>query len=195
MVARIVPLVVLAACTPRLYTSGGTDTEWSWEAPANDWPTAAPPEGTRGQGLSVGQTVPDLRLADQFGNEVSLWQFHGRVVLVDISTMWCAPCQELANSTESTQQRFGADEFVYTTVLQENVESQPPTTDDLNVWADFFGITAPVLADGEKITGSAVQNGQYPALLLIGPDLVVHERINPVDEATVDAAIEELLGG
>jgi glutathione peroxidase-family protein len=131
--------------------------------------------------------------SDQRGQEVSLWQFHGNVVLLDISTMWCAPCQDLALGTEETYHQFADRGFVYLTVLQEDVESQPPEVDDLSAWAAEFGITSPVLADGEKFTGEAVQQGLYPAVLLIGRDLRVIERVLPADDPSVRAAISDAL--
>jgi hypothetical protein len=190
---RVLPLVICVACAPRLYTQGDTDTTWSWETPENDWPRNAPPEGTTGQGFGVGQTVPDLRLMDQHGNEVSTWQFYGRHMILDISTMWCAPCQELAAGTQPTQEYFGWDQLAYVTVLQENIESQPPEPEDLELWAENFGIESPILADGDKLTSPAIQNGQFPALLIIGPDLVVRQRVNPPNDPTLHAAVEQQL--
>ncbi|MCB9676798.1 MAG: TlpA family protein disulfide reductase [Alphaproteobacteria bacterium] len=194
MSLRLIPVLLLTACAPHLYSTLDTDGEWTWEAPTNAWPVAEPPAGTLGVGLNVGQTVPELRMVDQNGDEVSTWQFFGRVWVMDISTMWCAPCQELAGSTQATQDHFGWDEFAYITVLQENVESQPPDVDDLGQWAGFFDIDAPVLGDGDKLTGAAIQNGVYPAVLLIDRNLVVHERVIPANEATLDAAVASLLG-
>lgn len=190
---RFAVLLLTAGCAPHLYTSDGTGEPWSWEAPENRWATQAPPEGTRGIGFAVGQTVPDVRVPDQFGDEVSLWQFSGRVVLFDISTMWCAPCQELAEGTEATIDYYADDPFAYLTVLQENVESQPPDQEDLNLWADNFEITGAVLADGERQTAAAVQQGQFPAVLVIGPDLVVRERVNPATDEEVHNAVDRAL--
>ena len=190
---RFLPLA-LVACTPELYTSAGPGGEWTWSAPDNQWPAGEPPAQTVGDGFSIGQVPPDFRLPDQFGDEVSLWQFHGKVVLLDISTMWCAPCQELAQGTQATQEEFG-EELVYLTVIQEDVASEPPTLDDLNLWADNFGISSPVLGDGDKATAGAVQQGQYPAVLVLGRDLRVVQRVNPPDDAGVHTAISEILSG
>lgn len=186
-------LLIASACAPRLYTEGDAVRGSDWVAPENRWPSTVPPASIVAEGFFVGQVVPDVRVPDQHGDEVSLWQFHGRVVLFDISTMWCAPCQELALGAEETAHEFADEAFTYLTVLQENVESHPPTGDDLNRWADLFGITSPVLADTEKLTAPAVQQGQYPAVLLIGPDLRVIRRVNPPDDPTIRAAIRAVL--
>ena len=59
--------------------------------------------------------------------------------------------------------------------------------------AENFEITSPVLGDGDKATAAAVQQGQYPAVLVIGPDLTVLERVNPPDDAEVHNAVERAL--
>lgn len=185
-------IALTVGCVPRLYTEDGGQSQ-VWLPPENSWPLSEPPAGLTPQGFAAGQVVPDLRLMDQHGAEVSLWQFHGRIVVLDISTMWCAPCQELATGTEETTHQFEGEAFVYLTVLQEDVESEPPDLEDLTLWAEEFGITSPILADGAKTTGPAVQQGQFPAVLLIGRDLTVIERVNPADDPSVRAAVADAL--
>jgi len=190
--AAISVIAATSACAPRLYTEAGLNPQ-TWVAPENSWPLSEPPAALSAEGFAAGQVVPDLRLMDQHAAEVSLWQFHGRIVALDISTMWCAPCQELASGTEETTHQFAGEDFVYLTVLQEDVESEAPDLEDLTLWAEEFGITSPILADGEKHTGPAIQQGQFPAVLLIGRDLRVIERVNPADDPSVRAAVADAL--
>lgn len=188
---RSAALVLLfsVGCVPRLY---GDVAEW--EAPENGWPASEPPADLVGGGWSVGDVAPDFRLVDQFGDTVSLWQFHGQVVLLDVSTMWCAPCQQLAEHTEETWQHYRDRGFLYVTVLQEDVQGGPPGLEGVQTWADTFGITAPVLEDGEKVgTEGAVRQGILPAVLIIGRDLRVQARVNPVTDEAVRKAIEAAL--
>ena len=140
----------------------------------------------------MGDTLCDFRLQDQFGDEVSLWQFWGDVVLVDISTIWCGPCQELAASTQATFEHFEDDGFMYLTIIQQDVEGNPPKQVDVVEWAEAFGIEAPVLGDGDEVV-AAVRQNQFPALLLLDRKMKVHERVTPPDAGVVDAAIEDLL--
>ena len=186
-------LLLASGCAPHL-ESGNTSPQCLWDETANSWASQAPPADTRCEGFGVGQTVPNARVPDQHGDEVSLWQFYGQVVLLDISTMWCAPCQELATGTQETAEYYADQPFSYLTVLQENVHSEPPTGEDLDLWAANFGIEAPVLADGDKATANAVQQGQYPAVLVIGPDLRVLERVNPTTDEEIHRAVDRALG-
>lgn len=125
---------------------------------------------------------------------------NSRVIVLDISTIWCASCQELAEHTEELcQEHFDSEnpddgEFMCVTVLQENVTGDPSNNDDLLLWVNGFGISAPVLGDGDKDgTGGAVLNGQFPALLVIDRDLTVHARVAPADDANLRIAVDEIL--
>jgi len=136
-----------------------------------------------------------MRLLDQHGATVSLWQFYGLVVVVDFSTMWCAPCQELAGGVEETYQEYRDEGFIYLTVLSEDLDSEVPDQEDLNIWADYYEITAPVLSDdqgyGEQIVGGA---SGYPLVMVIDRELVVaDEQVTPTDDATIRGVVEGLL--
>src|SRR5262245_35332176 len=75
-----------------------------WQAPQNQWPSTVPPsnleDDARKLGFEEGQRLPDLRLGDQNGDEVALWQLYDRVVLVSISAIWCLPCRDVAEEAE-----------------------------------------------------------------------------------------------
>jgi thiol-disulfide isomerase/thioredoxin len=198
---RRMPLLLMVGCAPHLYTEGGSVERWT--APENSWPSAAPPEELVGTGLSEGQIAVDIRGTDQHGDEVSLWQFWGLHVLVDISTMWCGPCQELGKGTEDVYQEFRDRGFIYLTVLHEDVDNGEVSAEELNQWAglpalgsgEHDTITSPVIEDFQGKSGSigAVQANQYPVALLIGPDMKVLERIEPVTEPRIVEVLEEAL--
>ena len=141
-------LLLALACAPQLYSAEGT----VWQAPENNWPaTDQLPEEFKGEGFSVGQVVPELVAIDQNGDEFSLWQFYGQVVILDISTMWCAPCQDLAEEVDETWKHYQDNDLMYLTVLPQNLDGEPPTVPQLNFWTDSFGITAPVVSDDKVV--------------------------------------------
>jgi len=186
-------LLSAGGCVPQLYTTVPPEPVNDWDAPVNSWTLSEPPPGLAPEGYEVGQVVPDLRLPDQFGEEVALWQFYGSVVLIDIATLWCAPCQALAEDAEETWEDYRDQGFVYLTVMQENLEGDPPEPEDIELWVENYALTSPVLADGDKVAWDAIKNNAYPAVLLIGRDLVVAERIDPPTAETVREAIEGAL--
>jgi peroxiredoxin len=192
VILKSASLLVLAGCAPHLYTNGAGAEDWV--PPTNGWSLTEPPADLQPAGWQPGQVAPDFRLTDQFGDDVSLWQFYGNVVLLDVSTMWCAPCQTIAADAEETWRDFEDQGFVYVTVLHEDEHNEPPDLEDVNRWADAFGITAPVLADPDRSgTGSSVTQGQYPSMMVIGRDMVVDERVVDLTDAGVRKAIEASL--
>lgn len=205
---RVGLMVVLAtsACSPRLYSEPGTNSDW--ELPENTWTVGETPEDLEGEGFAEGQLALDVRGDDQHGDEVSLWQFYGNYILLDISTMWCGPCQELAIGTEEISQDFKDDGVVYLTVLLENELKEGPTTEELELWSTFPSfhpdpnhpydvITSPIISDplGESGSSLAVRNNVYPVALLIGPDMRVIDRIEPVTDARIHEVLDEVVRG
>jgi len=176
-----------------------TDVTGTWTLPVNSWPsTEGPPEDLQEQtpsGFDPGEVVPDVRLPDQFGAEVSLWQFFGNVIVLDVSTIWCLPCQALAEGTQETQDTYEDQGFTYVTVLQEDNYFEPPDTDDLNIWVNAYGLSTPVLADGDKTGASVIDptKPSWPVVLVIDREMRVHEKVDPPEDAGVRAAIEEVL--
>jgi len=192
-IATSFALLAATGCVPVLVTPGGPD-DWDWDPPENSWFLDAPPEGLVSEGFQPGEVIPDFRLFDQFDDEVSLWQFHTQVIVLDVSTMWCGPCRELAEEAEETFQAYADDGVIYLDVLAENLLGDPPSLADLNLWVGEYGLTFPVVSDPEGAwSNPAVPLGQYPVVLVIDRDLEVYEKVDPPSDANIRAAVEELL--
>lgn len=178
-------------CTPHLKSSaratcGGEELQ-------NTWNKSVPPQTLVSEGSAKGQVAADFCMVDQHGDKTSLWQFYGDLILLDISTMWCAPCQLIAKDVDETWKDYADQGFTYLTMLPENLKRGSVDVDDLNEWADGFDITAPILADNEGYGYSVEPQRQWPAVILIDRDMtVLVERVTPSDEAIRDA-IEEAL--
>jgi len=187
-------LAPLAACTPVLTSPGDDSGTGAWVAPSNTWPVSAPPVDLVAQGFDQGQVVPDFVMMDQHGDPVSLWQFYGMVVVVDISTMWCGPCAALADEVDATWNAYEPQGFIYLTVLPENTLGQVPSQDDLNVWADNHAITAPVLQDDIERSKEMAPDAAYPRLYVIDRQMkVAVNRVNPADDPSIRAEVEAQL--
>ena len=186
-------LLVLLACTPRLYSVEETGDLW---IPAeNDWVQNTPPADLEEEGVSEGEVLNDFRMADQYGQEVALWQFYGMTVVVDISTIWCAPCMELAEEVEATYQAYKDQGVMYLTVLPENLEYAVPTQEELASWADAFEITAPVLADASGWAVEVTPEGVFPWILVVDENMrVVVDQVLPPTDAQVKAELDAVLG-
>ena len=189
-------LLYFFACDIPVLTTPVDTAQSSWEAPENQWPTQTPPENISGEGFDIGQIIEDYPFFDQNGDEVSLWQFYGNVILVDISAEWCAPCKILAEEVQVTQDDYADQGFVYVTYMAEaNDSSDPVDLEILNKWAEDHHISsAPVLASVDDLRPILVPTQVYPRLILIDRNLkVIDPNIFPQNDETIREKILEAL--
>lgn len=57
-------------------------------------------------------TVPDLKFVDATGRSVSLSDFKGRPVLLNVWATWCLPCRKEMPSLDRLQAKFSASKFL-----------------------------------------------------------------------------------
>lgn len=148
----------------------------------NRWPKYEGNDGVKpdivDRGWNVGDVLPDFRLVDQFGEPVCLDQMIGHWVVVDWSSQWCIPCQQIAQTVRCQAEAYG-DDLVYMTLLDEDHANQPATTETAVQWADLYelslGTQTPVIADGTEVVVSNFPGtgNDVPILILLNPDLEV----------------------
>ena len=76
----------------------------------------------------VGDHPCDFTLIDQNGDEFKLYDHHGKVIILDFSTMWCGPCMMAAQEIEHLQQKYGDKIFKFTFSRQACAVSAPGLT-------------------------------------------------------------------
>lgn len=190
----LVLFAALMACTPTADGPGASGADWV--APDNRWPSQAPPGGLAAEGYDEGDVPPDVRMPDQYGDEVSLWQFYGNLVVINVAPMWCAPCQELASGVEELVGEYEGESMVFVELVAETIEGETPDETHAADWAETFGIeSAPVTADTSGFYVNFPQGGAYPVVIGIGPDMVIIEGgFVPVDgEDDIRAFVDENL--
>ena len=181
-------------CVPVLTSPKDSADSSCWETVDNTWDSSTPRLDLEASGFGFGETPPDMCMLDQFGNEVSLWQFYGQLILVDVSAEWCAPCQELAAEVDHTWMDYDDQDFMYLTILTEDENSEIPNQEVLEKWATDFGITAPVLSDSESYRTQLVPTGAYPRLMLIDRTMkIAVDNVTPANDENIRAKIEEHL--
>ncbi len=96
-ILKVVVLLLLAAILSVGFAGcGGTEEE----APAGEAAVttegveAVPVPQASGVGVEPGQTPPAFVLPDLSGNDVSLDDFEGKVVILDLWATWCPPCRK-----------------------------------------------------------------------------------------------------
>jgi peroxiredoxin len=99
------------------------------------------------QGFKIGQLAYDFTLLDQANNRRTLSKYRGKVVLIDISTMWCSYCKLEAADLQQLYLKYRKQGFIVLNMLGQNYATNPIRPSDCKTWAQAYKITFPVLAD------------------------------------------------
>ena len=79
--------------------------------------------------------VPDLSFQDATGKPLSLAQWRGRTVLLNLWATWCVPCRKEMPALDALQQRLGGPGFEVVTI---NIDTRDP--DKPKAWLKEVGI-------------------------------------------------------
>ena len=69
------------------------------------------------------RTLPALAFTDEAGRELTLKDFAGKTVLLNVWATWCAPCREEMPALDALQGELGGEDF---TVAAVSVDTQDP---------------------------------------------------------------------
>ena len=185
-------LALLAVgCSPRNAIEQG-EVEAN-ECPDSPWP-AVPSAYTdyEATGAEEGQGIGTWTLPDQFGCATDMRQFLGSVSVLDISSVWCGPCNEAAATSmevfEAIREEHKASFFL--TLLVQDELAGPAGVDDAAEWAEKYDLAYPVVVDDRESVRQDYGVIAFPVFLFIAPTGEVYERFEGKPE---DSEILELL--
>jgi cytochrome c biogenesis protein CcmG, thiol:disulfide interchange protein DsbE len=101
--------------------------------------------------VEVNFPAPELVLTDLNGVPVSLAEFRGKVVLVNLWATWCPPCREEMPTLQAFHEKYRSRGFVLVAVNQGEKANQ------IRPFVDDFKLTFPVWLD-EKSKASRMFN-------------------------------------
>ena len=139
--------------------------------------------------VEVGQPAPDFQLSDLNGNQVSLAQFRGKVVILDFWATWCGPCRLTMPVMERIQQQY-ADKLA---LLAINLEEP---AEDVRGYVTSNGVRSTVLLDEDGTIGRIYRTDSIPMQVLIDRKGVVRNIQVGYSSRLADrlrAAIDKLL--
>ena len=143
----------------------------------------------------MGDRACDYQLRDQNDSLWRLDSYLGDLILIDLSAMWCGPCQHAATTAQSTQDLYEAYGFHYVTVLIDDPTGEPVESADLELWANNYGIlTAPILEGSRDLLQSGgATNGfpvtSWPTFILVNRKQEVVWGLRGFNEALILEAI------
>ncbi len=132
--------------------------------------------------IEVGLPAPDFTFPGINGKMVSLSDYRGKVVLVNIWATWCPPCVDEMPSMEKLYQKLKGENFE---ILAVSIDSL-----GLKAVVPFMKkhkLTFPALIDSTGTIGIAYGNTGIPASFIIDKDgILVQKIIGPQDWAHPD---------
>jgi peroxiredoxin len=150
-------------------------------------------------GTEVGDRMENVTLSDQNGNEVSLIDYVGYVVLIDVSAGWCPPCKQEALTLEDFYQEYVDQRFVILSFMVDGkTPGSKPDQAFLEYWANLYGLTFPVLGDRNAATIGdylIVSGGQYaiPQNYVLDRGLTFTGKIEGYSESWTRSQVEDAL--
>ena len=154
-------------------------------------------------GGALGDIACNFTFIDQNGDEWSLYDHHGTVMIIDFSTVWCGVCKNLAPTVQMHQDTYTAlgHDFLWVTVLVDGPDwGVAPTHAQSVAWATDYGMTSsPVLAGDRTVVDTTAQNGYpitgWPTFVIIDETMTIRHGIIGWDETLVMQWLDAVLNG
>jgi thiol-disulfide isomerase/thioredoxin len=127
--------------------------------------------------VEVGREAPKFKLPDLSGQEVSLDQHKGKVVMLDFWATWCGPCRMSMPILEGIQKEYSNDLTLLAINLQE-------PRDGVRDFVRENAIHSRVLLDESGKTGETYGAGAIPMQVLIDRQGVVRYIVSGVRPAS-----------
>ena len=140
-----------------------------------------------------GEIFPDFIAIDQFGDNVSIYDFsgHNKYILIEIGASWCTPCHEIAewltyddkkvlkrkwfkDEYKLIRELIQNDEIYYIKVIFEDRNRNNATYDTLYDWYQKYpDDKIPILADSERFLHTWVKPTGLPTTILLNDKMEI----------------------
>ena len=142
----------------------------------------------------VGQPAPDFDMEFFNGYEwegkstAKLSDMTGKVVVINFWASWCVECKVEGDDIEQSWRKYAADDVVFLGIAYADVE--PKSIE----YMKEFDITYPNAPDlGTDIADSYEITGVPETFIIDQTGEIAHVQIGPVNDATLDSIISQLL--
>ena len=127
--------------------------------------------------LQEGRPAPDFTFPDLNGRKVSLSDFRGKVVLVNIWATWCPPCRDEMPSMQKLYDRFKGEhlEILAVSIDAEGQKAVDPFMRKMN-------LTFPALLDPKGMIQGLYRITGVPESFIVDREgILVNKIIGPMD--------------
>lgn len=130
------------------------------------------PDGSARAKVSKGEAAPDFTLKNMQGEEVTLSDLRGKVVLVNFWATWCPPCRQEMPSMEELYQHLKSQDFE---MLAINVEENGPEAVDKFLKDKSHSF--PILFDPQSQVQRLYNVTKYPETFVVDRNGIVVEHV------------------
>lgn len=124
-------------------------------------PVAASAQDFSAVPVQVDFAAPKLDLTNLSGSQVSLDDYLGKVVLVNLWATWCPPCREEMPTLQTFYEKYKQDGFVLIAIDQEE------TLEVVTPFVEEFGLTFPVWLDLDYLAEREFNTSNLPSSYVI----------------------------
>jgi peroxiredoxin len=158
------------------------------------WATRLPP-GAAGAGRLAapreGFTAPDFSLENAAGEVVSLEDYRGQVVIVNLWASWCVPCRAEMPAIQALYDRRragGLEVLAVNSTVQDSREAA-------SAFAHELGLTFPVLFDRDGAVSQRYRLLALPTTFFVDRQGVIRSVIvgGPMSPAVLESQVDGLL--
>jgi thiol-disulfide isomerase/thioredoxin len=129
----------------------------------------------------AGASAPGFSVRSLDGQPVTLDQYRGKVVLLNVWATWCAPCREEMPSMQRLYRELAGRDFEILAVSVDDAVGGEIPRQALEAFAGELGLTFPLLhspPDDDESIQRLYQTTGVPESFLIGKDGVIYRRIS-----------------
>lgn len=146
--------------------------------------------------VGVGTSAPDFAFATLDGDTLSLDDFEGRTVLVNVWATWCGPCRMEMPSMQRLYDQTSRDDLE---ILAVSIDARLGEFDpagrpggDIRSFADSLGLTFPILLNPRGDIQRTYQTTGVPETFLIGPDGQIRRKVAGGTEWDSEGHLEQI---
>ena len=171
--------VVLAVAIVGLLEQVGVGQRFDGFTSGGASPSAAPQNSAAVMSLhDTPRTLPEIRFADGGGQPLTLGDFRGKLILLNIWATWCGPCREEMPTLDRLQARLGGPDFE---VVALSIDRAGTTV--VSEFFDEIGIQhlAKYIDEGGKSAGQLNALGLPTTLLIDREGREVGRHVGPAE--------------
>jgi len=154
-------------------------------------PAAATTNGAPPPSPREGFSAPDFTLEQLDGNQVTLSDLRGKVVVVNFWASWCPPCRAEMPAIEKVYRAYKDLGLVVLGVNTTNQDSEAAAA----AFVQEFGLTFPIPLDRTGSVSAAYNLRGLPSTYFIDSRGVIRSVVigGPMSEALIQSKVENLL--